>query len=235
MTPHVDRARLDATLASFAPIDSTTDPGTAISRVLHAAHELFALEGIGLMLLDPAHALRYVGASDTTARRLELLQEEIGEGPCVSAFVDDTLTQTADLPADARWPRLAARLQRDPIHAVLGVPTRVAGTPVGTLNAYAARSHAWDDSDRRAVGAFNGIVENVLTLALAQRRASLLVEQLEHALANRVTIERAVGYLMSDAGVPASVAFGRLRAQARRERRRVAELAAEILAIPGQQ
>jgi AmiR/NasT family two-component response regulator len=44
-----------------------------------------------------------------------------------------------------------------------------------------------------------------------------------------VVIERAIGFLMATHGVDAVTAFSRLRREARDRRRRVADLAAEIL------
>jgi AmiR/NasT family two-component response regulator len=58
-----------------------------------------------------------------------------------------------------------------------------------------------------------------------------LVEQLQYALDHRVVIERAIGLLMGRAGdVDAVAAFNRLRDLARSQRRRVAEVAEEVLA-----
>ena len=49
----------------------------------------------------------------------------------------------------------------------------------------------------------------------------------------RVAIERAVGYLMGSQGLDAVTAFNVLRKRARDSQRRVAEVAAEMLAAAG--
>ena len=48
-------------------------------------------------------------------------------------------------------------------------------------------------------------------------------------LANRVTIERAIGVMMATYSLDAVEAFNVLRQRARSQRRRVAEIAAEVL------
>src|SRR5207248_6126590 len=113
------------------------------------------------MLLDSEEGeLRYVASTDEAARDLERLQGEVGEGPCVDAFIHSAVVGTNDLTADDRWPRLTDRLPRkDGIRAVLGLPTRIAGTTVGTLDAYCTRRHAWDDSDIGALRAYNDVLE----------------------------------------------------------------------------
>ncbi len=57
--------------------------------------------------------------------------------------------------------------------------------------------------------------------------------QLQEALESRVVIERCVGLLMGRDGVDAATAFNELRDIARPNRRKVHELAAEILATHG--
>jgi AmiR/NasT family two-component response regulator len=57
-----------------------------------------------------------------------------------------------------------------------------------------------------------------------------LAEQLQRALDARVVIEQAKGALVGRQGLSERQAFERLRRQARRERRRVADIAAEAMA-----
>jgi AmiR/NasT family two-component response regulator len=57
-----------------------------------------------------------------------------------------------------------------------------------------------------------------------------LAAQLQRALDARVVIEQAKGALVAQEGLSEREAFERLRRQARSQRRRVVEMAAEILA-----
>src|SRR5207249_397101 len=58
---------------------------------------------------------------------------------------------------------------------------------------------------------------------------SIVADQLQYALDYRVVIERAVGYLMGTHHLDAVTAFDMLRRRARDSRRRVADVATEIL------
>ena len=75
-------------------------------------------------------------------------------------------------------------------------------------------------------------VQSAIELALRRHaeveRLEAKVGELEGALARRATIERAKGILMERHGVDDGVAFERLRAHARTERRRVVDVAQAV-------
>src|SRR5580704_10255514 len=87
----------------------------------------------------------------------------------------------------------------------------------------------WDDSDVQALRGYSGLIAEILATALAAADRGAVAEQLQYALDYRVVIERAVGYLMGAHGLTATTAFNLLRKQARDSRRRVADVAAEVL------
>jgi GAF domain-containing protein len=227
---HVDPRALADSLDRLAGVESAPEPIEAgLARIIEATRSLFAVDGVGLMLADEELALRYVGATDEAARALERAQAEIGAGPCVESFVSCRATVTADLADDARWPELAERLVPLGVRAVLGVPSRLGGLPVGTLNVYRGEPYEWDSSDIAAVEAYNAILEDQLGHALSARRKGIIVEQLQTALDRRVLIERAVGAIMVRRDLGARESFEALRRAARSARRPVAELATIVL------
>jgi AmiR/NasT family two-component response regulator len=62
---------------------------------------------------------------------------------------------------------------------------------------------------------------------------SLQVDQLTYALNTRAVIEQAKGAISVRSNVPVEIAFELLRGQARRSRRKLHELAAEVVANGG--
>ena len=74
---------------------------------------------------------------------------------------------------------------------------------------------------------------DVATIALLQERAitraDALTEQLQGALNSRVVIEQAKGALAQMEGITPDAAFDRLRERARSTRRRLADVAAQVL------
>jgi GAF domain-containing protein len=119
------------------------------------------------------------------------------------------------------------------VRAVLGVPVHLGGGPVGSLNVFRAVVHHWDDSDVAAITAFAHVVDHVLTLAVIGRNQDTLVKQLQEALVSRVKVERAVGVLMAVRDVDAPAAFELIRGAARSSRRRVQEVAEDIITRRG--
>ena len=201
----------------------------AIQQIVEAADSVMNVAGTGLMLIDETQALKYVAASDEPGQILEVAQEESGEGPCVDALIHGTITTCDDLANDERYQRLAPIVAPNGVRAVIGIPVHVGGTPAGSFNAYANKPHHWDESEADALSAFTRVLESTLDHAIAAHRQSSVVEQLEFALENRVTIERAIGLLMGRHDLDVNTAFNRLRKTARSERRKVKDLAADVL------
>ena len=115
------------------------------------------------------------------------------------------------------------------MRAVAGIPILLTGSPVGTLNVYRSEPVEWDRSDVSALTAYGALIAEVLATALAAQEHSTVADQLQYALDYRVVIERAVGYLMGAHRLDAVTAFDLLRRRARDSRRRVADIAAEVL------
>jgi GAF domain-containing protein len=201
----------------------------ALTDVTAAMPSLFDVDGAGVLLLDEGQVLRYFAATDSSAHFLEAVQESTGQGPCVQSLVEDEMVETDDILVDERWPDLGRLLVDNGVRAILGAPIRLAGASIGSLNVYKSVAHAWDDSDRRALVSFNRVVENLVTAAVVADRNEGIVQQLREALQARVAIERAVGIVMAVEGVDATVAFERLRRNARSCRKPIREVAAEVV------
>lgn len=219
-------ARLERAQAEAGDVE----PAELLHRVLESAQALFGLSGTGLMFVDEKEALRYVAATTEAVGALERAQEELGEGPCVDSLVLGEVVACEDLSTDPRYRRVGAIVSGHGIRAVLGVPVRLGGAAVGTLNVHRDQPHAWDDSDVTAMRAFAGVVEALLRTLLVAHRNSRLAEQLTYALDHRVEIERSIGFLMARRGLDAVAAFDVLRRASRSSRRKVGDVAADVLA-----
>jgi GAF domain-containing protein len=228
--PNIDSVGLEAALEKLAEVSQPRDLEGTLQDVTQAIGALFTVTGTGLMFLDANDALRYVVSSDEGSRALEVAQEELGVGPCVDCLVLDTPIATDDLANDERWPGLPEKVVPAGVRAVLGVPVRVGPGAVGSLDAYYDAPHAWDNSEIDALHKFAGVIEGVVANALLVHQRGQLVDQLQYALDNRVVIERAIGLMMGRSGdLDAVAAFNRLRNVARGQRRRVAEVATDLL------
>jgi GAF domain-containing protein len=224
----IDSEALAASLRRLHHLDND-DVLRALDQTITACVDLFGVSGSGLMIIDEHHALRDVVSSDGPGRVLEKVQSETGQGPCVDTFVHDTVVSTTDIGTDGRWPASRAPIAEHGVHAVLGVPVRVGGVPVGSLDVYLDRPHDWNESEISALRRYSQVVETTLRAAMVARQAGELADQLQHALDHRVIIERGVGFLMAREGVGAVEAFNVMRGAARSRRRKVIDVARELL------
>ncbi|MGI5128815.1 GAF and ANTAR domain-containing protein [Pseudonocardia sp. CA-107938] len=201
----------------------------SLDLVVTACVELFQVTGSGLMIADEQNVLQYAVASDGPGHVLEEVQTETGEGPCVDTFVNDEMTTTDDIAGDERWPASRDTVASNGVRAVLGVPVRLGGVPVGSLDVYRDRPHRWDATEEAALARYATVVASTLQTALEARRAGELADQLQYALDNRVVIERAVGFLMARRDTQAVTAFNLLRSKARHDRRKIGDIARDVL------
>jgi GAF domain-containing protein len=201
----------------------------ALRLVVDETERLFSVDGAGLMLLAADDQLRYVAASDEPGRALEQIQEEVGEGPCLTAFDTGEPSATSNALTDQRWPAFGRLVAEHGIHAVLGVPVELQGGPIGTLNVYAVRPHEWDPSEQEAILAYARMAGAVLGTAVHAEVKDTVAKQLQRALEHRVLIEQAKGILMERHGIDARTAFERLRRHARSRQERLTDLARRMI------
>jgi GAF domain-containing protein len=206
------------------------DLDESLRRIVDATHQLFAVDGAGLMLVDPDQLLRSVADSDERVDHLEQLQIEHGEGPCVEAFEAKTLIDTEDLAGEARWPTFSSAAVERGLRAVLASPIPYNQQAIGVVVVFSTKVHPWSPEGELALVAFTDLAALTIANTLQSEERGELASQLQRALDARVLIEQAKGALVAQEGVSEREAFERLRRQARAERRRVVEVATEVMA-----
>ena len=226
----IDSDALSRSLAALRERPTAGGLMDSLNDVLTASRQLFDASGCGIMMVDDTSALCAVAATDEPGRLLEVYQEQTGHGPCVDALTFDRLVLTTDLAADERWQEFPRELPERGVRAVLGIPLHVDRVPVGSLNVYRDEPGEWTESEIAALEGYAQLIEGFLHAALRAHEREELAVQLQHALNNRVMIERAVGVIMGRDRIGAVEAFDKLRRAARSRERKVADLAAELLA-----
>lgn len=225
----IDPDALSASLQRLARTDPDADVLTTLREVTTACVDIFAVTGCGIMIADDQNVPHYVAASDEAGRILETAESETRQGPCTEAYVTHQVVASTDLRTDQRWPELAQVIAEHPIRAVLGVPVRLAGATVGTLDVYLDRTHEWDEGEQAALGRFGSVADAMLAAAMSAHRAGELASQLQYALDYRASIERGIGYLMASERLDAVQAFNRLRQAARSTRTKIGTVAEDLL------
>ena len=225
----VDAAALTSSLRRLTEQRDQSDLYASLRRVIDFSGQLFAVNGGGLMLADERGELHYVVASSGPSQLLEQAQLDTGQGPCIDTFVRDEITVTTDLARDERYQRVAPLVVPHGVGAVLGVPVRLSDVPIGTLDLYVDRPYDFDQSEIEALSRYGQVVEAMIHAAVTASHAGNLADQLTYALEYRVPIERGIGYLMARDRIAHAEAFQKLRTAARSARRRIGDVAAELL------
>ena len=208
------------------------DPGglfATLQRVIDATRAVFQVDGASLALEHEDGSLRWVVVTDGAAGLLEDTQRDLGEGPGLAAYADATAMVVVDLATDRRFARLAAVVTPRGLRGVLAVPVVVAGRSVGALSVCATQPCPWSAIDVAALGAYAGVVAELLRAGMALGARDAEVVELTQALTARVWVEQAKGALMATEGLDQAAASQRLRARAGASRRTVADVAREVV------
>jgi GAF domain-containing protein len=160
---------------------------------------------------------------------LESLQVEHGVGPCISAFQEKALISSEDLLDDRRFGEFSTAAVEAGLRAVLASPIPYATDAVGVVAVFSGKPHAWTPEGELAVISFTNLAALAIATTLQNEERGELADQLTHALGARVVIEQAKGVLVARDGVGPRQAFEDLRRQARRSRRKLADVAAEVV------
>ncbi len=203
------------------------DPGQPLDLLVTIAVE--RVPGARWASVSMVRAGRFTTAASTDDRavRADLLQYELGTGPCVDAVLHNSVYVTGDVRTEPRWIEWGRRASAEVgVNSVLSqrLHHQHRGGVLAGLNIY---SDAPDAFDRAAVGvglilATHGAV--VLSEMLATNRAG----HLSKALQSNREIGVAMGILMFQHRFTREEAFDVLRVASQNSNRKLADLAAEV-------
>jgi GAF domain-containing protein len=201
-----------------------------VRPALVAATRLFLVAGVALVLVDERGELQGVVVAGDLAQVLEEAAPQLWSGPSLEVLASGAAVRTTDLPGHGRWPALAGLPSMRGVNGVLCVPVEGPAGPAGTLTAVRRPDRPWQATEIDALIIYAGVVATLLRAATDAERTAQIIGQLEHALHHRVVIEQAKGILMEREQLDPPGAFDRLRKAARARRRRVSEVAEEVVA-----
>jgi ANTAR domain/GAF domain len=181
---------------------------------------------VSVTMLHGDHFSTAASTSDQ-AVRADLLQYELGSGPCVDAVRQDSAYVTGDVASEPRWscwgPRASAEVgvnsvlsQRLHLHEDTGI---LAG-----LNIY---SDAKDAFDRSAIGVALVLATHA-AVVLSERHASNRAKNLMKALETNREIGVAMGILMHEHRLNQQEAFDVLKVASQNSNRKLAHIAADV-------
>lgn len=133
----MDAHRLAEVLVEFAqtlvkdlPIQGILD------RLVERSLDVVPVTGAGVLLMGADLDLHFVAASDKVLLRVEALQVEFGEGPCITAYKTGRQVLIPDLGSDQQFPRFSPAARVAGLGAVFSFPIAVEGQQLGALDVY---------------------------------------------------------------------------------------------------
>jgi transcriptional regulator with GAF, ATPase, and Fis domain len=177
-----------------------TDLEQTLGSVTAAAVEL--VEGVDYadVLLIGDGRFRSVQPTSEVATRLDDVQEELRQGPCLQAALSEPLIRCDDLREDPRWPQFAAQAVAAGVHSMLSFQLYTHESGAGALNLF-GRVAASFDGESETIGAMLATHAAIALIAADKQH------QFESALASRDLIGQAKGIIMERFNVDALRAF----------------------------
>lgn len=204
------------------------DASTYANQVTDHLTQLLPDSQVGLLLAEDTASPRVAAASSDGMRRVMIAELAQGKGPYLDCYRTGqrVLNQRVDQ-ANARWPRFAMAATAAGFDYASALPIGRHGVLVGAVGVGHRQSLAGPES-----GLASAVVEAASVGLMAQRalfRARRMSEQLQQALITRVAIEQAKGMVAAALGITVDAAFELLRTHARKDRRRLVDVANDTI------
>ena len=199
------------------------DLTAALEKIVHlAVDHLDACEFAGISFVEKGRITSPASSNDIP-RRLDQIQSETGEGPCIEAIKEHEVFQTGDLRNAHRWPKFSSRgHDATGIASILAIRLFVEEDTMGALNLYSTAPDAFDDSDVALATVF--AVHASVAMVAARRE-----EGLEQKAESRDVIGRAKGILMARSGASDDEAFAMLRGASQRMNVKLRDIAQQVV------
>lgn len=179
-----------------------------------------------IMLAQQGGDVTTAAASDETARHIDRLEREVGEGPCVDAINEEAAQLDADLSQVSTWPRLRERVVNEtPVRGMAGFRLIVDQRKVGALNLFSDRPNGLDDASVDQASVLAAFVSVALIAAANKQQARSLRE----GLASNREIGKAIGLMMAFHKVGDEEAFEILRKASQDMNLKIREIAGQIV------
>ncbi|WP_371670427.1 GAF and ANTAR domain-containing protein [Streptomyces sp. NBC_00289] len=160
---------------------------------------------------------------------LDQRQYENGSGPCVDAAETRTEQYSPDLAEETRWSAYPAYALSTGVRCVLAVPLDVEGETGAAINLYAVEPGALE-AGRDAARTFAARATDTVNTALRVERRRESAADVRTALLSRSVIDQAIGILMAQERVDASIALERLRRASQDRNVKLRDLCGDLVA-----
>lgn len=219
--------RLSRTIAELARSFEhvSADLEAVLQRITTAAVELIpGTDSADILVITSGGQFDSYAATSQMPLQIDALQARTGQGPCVDAAVNTTLTHSDDLAAEARWPHFTPTAVEAGVRSIMSFRLYTHGRQSGALNLFSTRPHVFD---AEAIHVGEVLAAHAAIALVAARRE----QQLHSAIASRDLIGQAKGMLMERFAVDADRAFAMLVTLSQETNVPVATIAARLVEL----
>jgi GAF domain-containing protein len=220
--------RLAGTFARIArDLQSRTTPEETLAAVTRTAVEVVpGAQHAAISIAGLRGRFESVAPTDDVPVRVDAIQNETGQGPCLDALRRHRTFLTDDLALEDRWPEFSARAAADTgVRSMLAFRLFVEDDTIGALNLYSPAVGAFDEHDL--------LVGEVLAahaaIAVSAARVLRRTGELDEALASNRLIGVAVGIIMTRQQLRSEEALERLKRSSRYLNRKLHDVAAHVV------
>ena len=177
----MDEQGLSAVLVDFAHTLTTEfSLQRTLDHLVERVVEVLPVTGAGVLLMDTEDERHhFVAATDDVIRRVEGLQLELGEGPCLEAYRTGRSTLISDLVADQAFPRFSPRAVESGLGALFAFPLRLGDERMGALELYTTEAAQLSAQDLSAAQTLAEVMAAYLFNARVRHDAKETVAVLE--------------------------------------------------------
>lgn len=222
---------LDAVVSLVDSLLDDFDVVDLLTELTERCAQLLDIASAGLLLADPRHQLHLMAATSEATRDLELFQLQADEGPCLDCYTTGRTVSVAELAdAQTRWPRFVVAAADAGFASVHAVPMRAAGTVLGALGLFGTQTGPLKDADQLLAQT----LAHIACVAILSEHAptpDTVIPQLRTALASRVVVEQAKGFLRERLTVSIEDAFILLRRYAHAHGEHMTAVARRLLTV----
>lgn len=187
------------------------------------------MDGCDEAALCAANGLNTNPAPSELIARLDALQAQAAQGPCLDALGGLDTVYVADLLDDQSWPLFSPDAAQLGIRSALAYRLTSMGVTVGALQMYARLPGAFNAIERTQGLLFASYAGLALAVSNAQQADEARIDNLETALSSREVIGQAQGILMERERITADQAFQLLRRSSQHLNRKLRTVAQDIV------
>jgi GAF domain-containing protein len=234
-TRHMNAAkhpdRFDGLAAALEEVlDPTLDVLDAMDRVIELCVRCTSATEAGIVLADRTGTLHVIASTSERSSDVEEAQLGTNEGSCLDCFRTGETIDVPDVSTHASdWPQFVETMHARNLVGTFAEPIRLRRATIGSLCVFATHDQGHDDPDVVFIQLLADAASAALVRQRDHGRLRTLDDQVEDAIAARVTVEQAKGALARRQNIAIDAAFQLLRSGARSAGRGLRELADDVI------